>query len=127
MNYSVRFLALSIALLALTSTATAGTPPKPLPQSETVKAGGASSGDTKLIDINSATLTDLKSLPGIGTAHAKKIVEGRPYSSVDELKARKVLSNGIYDKIRDRISAKGRSKAATGEKSGVSVSGSTMH
>jgi competence protein ComEA len=127
MNYSVRFLALSIALLALTSTATAGTPSKPLPQSETLKAGGASSGDTKLIDINSATLMDLKSLPGVGTAYAKKIVEGRPYSSVDELKARKVLSNGIYDKIRDRISAKGHAKAATGEKLGVSASGSTMH
>lgn len=127
MNYIVRFLALSIALHALTSTAIAGTPPKPLPQSETVKAGGASSGDTKLIDINSATLTDLKLLPGVGTARAKKIVEGRPYSSVDELKARKVLSNGIYDKIRDRISAKERSKAAIGEKSGVSASGSTMH
>lgn len=127
MNYPVRFLVLSIALLALASTATAGTPPKPLPQSETVKAGGASSSGTKLIDINSATLTDLKSLPGVGTAYARKIVEGRPYSSVDDLKVRKVLSNGMYDKIRDRISAKGHPKAAAGERPGVPASGSTVH
>jgi competence protein ComEA len=124
---SVRFLVLSIAVLAMASTATAGAVPKPQSQSEAVKAGGVSSGDTKLIDINSATLTDLKSLPGVGTTYARKIVEGRPYASVDELKVRKVLSNGIYDKIRDRISAKGHPKAAAGEKSGVPASGSTVH
>jgi DNA uptake protein ComE-like DNA-binding protein len=81
----------------------------------------------KLVDINSATLTDLRSLPGIGTAYARKIVEGRPYASVDELKVRKVLSNGIYDKIRERISAKGHPKAGGGEKPGVPAPGSGLH
>ena len=127
MNYPVRFLVLSIALLALASTATAGTPPKPLPQPEAVKAGGVSSSGTKLIDINSATLLDLESLPGIGTATARKIVAARPYASVDELKSRKVLSNGTYDKVRDRISAKGHSNVVAGEKSGVSAPGSSTH
>lgn len=127
MIYSVRFLVLSAALLAVASTATADTAPKPLPRSETVKAGAVGNGDTKLVDINSATLTDLRSLPGIGTAYARKIVEGRPYGSVDELKARKVLSTGIYDKIRERISAKGHPKAGTGEKPSVSTPRGGMH
>ncbi|MBM4126323.1 MAG: helix-hairpin-helix domain-containing protein [Nitrospira sp.] len=127
MTYSAKFLILSIALLALGSTATAGTMPSPLPHSEAVKAGGAGSVDSKLIDINSATLTDLKSLPGIGTAYAKKIVEGRPYASVDDLKARKVLSHSTYDKIRERISAKGHAKAGVGDKPGVSAPSSKMH
>jgi len=127
MRNSVRFLVFSVALIATASTAIAGAVPKPPSQSETVKVGSTSSGDTKLIDINSATLTDLKALPGVGTAYARKIVEGRPYASVDELKVRKVLSNGIYDKIRDRISAKGHPKASAGEKSGVPASGSTVH
>lgn len=127
MLYSVRFLILSATLLAMNSLATAGTVPKPLPQSETVKAGAIDNGATKLVDINSATLTDLRSLPGIGTAYARKIVEGRPYASVDELKVRKVLSNGIYDKIRERISAKGHLKAVSGDKPGVSAPGSGVH
>lgn len=127
MNDSVRFLVLSVALLATASTAIAGAVPKPPSQSEAVKVGGAYSGESKLIDINSATLTDLKSLPGVGTAFARKIVEGRPYVSIDDLKTRKVLSNGTYDKIRDRISAKGHSKAVAGEKPGASVPGSGMH
>lgn len=124
---SVRFLVFSVALIATASTALAGAAPNPQSQSEAVKTGGASSGDAKLIDINSATLTDLKSLPGVGTAYARKIVEGRPYSSIDELKARKVLSSSTYDKIRDRVSAKGHPKAGAGEKPGVSASGSKMH
>lgn len=127
MIYSVRFLVLSIALLAVASTATAGTAPKPLTQSETLKAGAVGNGDTKLVDINSATLTDLRSLPGIGTAYARKIVEGRPYASVDELKARKVLSTGTYDKIRERISAKGQPKAGAGEKPSVSTPRGGVH
>ena len=124
---SVRFLVFSLAMIATASTAIAGAVPKPQSQSEAVKVGSVSSGDTKLIDINSATLTDLKSLPGVGTAYARKIVEGRPYASVDDLKARKVLSSGTYDKIRDRISAKGHSKAGAGEKPGASAPGSGAH
>ncbi len=127
MIYSVQFLALSIALLAMGAPVTAGTVPKPLPQSETIKAGGIDNGATKLVDINSATLTDLESLPGIGTAYARKIVEGRPYASIDELKVRKVLSNGTYDKIRERISVKGHPKAVVGDKPGMSASGSGVH
>ncbi|HEX5647734.1 MAG TPA: helix-hairpin-helix domain-containing protein [Nitrospira sp.] len=124
---SVRFLVFSVALIATASTAIAGAVPKSQSHSEAVKAGGASSGDAKLIDINSATLTDLKSLPGVGAAYARKIVEGRPYASVDDLKARKVLSSGTYDKIRDRISAKGHPKAVAGEKPGAATPGSGMH
>jgi DNA uptake protein ComE-like DNA-binding protein len=37
------------------------------------------------MNINTATLTDLETIPGVGTALAKLIVAGRPYASVDEL------------------------------------------
>lgn len=57
-----------------------------------------------LIDINSATLADLRSLPGVGTVTAQKIVAGRPYASIDDLKARKIVSVKTYDKIRDLVS-----------------------
>lgn len=38
-----------------------------------------------LVDINSATQAELEGLKGVGPATAKKIIEGRPYASVDGL------------------------------------------
>lgn len=37
------------------------------------------------VNLNTATLTELESIPGIGEVLAKQIVAGRPYKSVDEL------------------------------------------
>lgn len=37
------------------------------------------------IDLNTASQKDLESLKGVGPATAKKIIDGRPYKSVDEL------------------------------------------
>lgn len=39
-----------------------------------------------LIDLNAASQKDLESLKGIGPATAKKIIDGRPYKTVEELK-----------------------------------------
>jgi len=41
---------------------------------------------TEKVDINTATLTELEELPGIGTVMAQKIMAGRPYKSVQDLK-----------------------------------------
>lgn len=60
------------------------------------------------VDLNSASLEELRMLPGIGRAYSKKIVEHRPYKSVEELRTRKVLPQGTYRKIRDKVIANGR-------------------
>lgn len=38
-----------------------------------------------LVDLNSASQKDLEGLKGVGSATAKKIIENRPYKSIDEL------------------------------------------
>jgi DNA uptake protein ComE-like DNA-binding protein len=58
------------------------------------------------LDINSATLDQLKSLPGIGDAYSQKIVAGRPYRAKNELVQKKIIPQGVYDKIKDMIIAK---------------------
>jgi DNA uptake protein ComE-like DNA-binding protein len=63
------------------------------------------------LDINTATLDQLKELPGIGDAYSQKIVAGRPYRAKNELVQKKIIPQGVYDKIKDMIVAR-QSKAA---------------
>jgi hypothetical protein len=55
------------------------------------------------LDLNSATIEELRQIPGISEATAKKIVESRPYARTDELITKKILSKAAYDNIRGHI------------------------
>jgi competence protein ComEA len=61
---------------------------------------------TELMDINSASEKELATLPGIGEARAKAIVKGRPYKGKDDLVKKKILTQKVYDDVKDKIIAK---------------------
>jgi len=58
------------------------------------------------LDLNTASEADLKMIPGIGDAYAKKIIENRPYQGKDELVSRNVLPQATYAKIKGQIIAR---------------------
>jgi len=53
--------------------------------------------------INSASQAELEELPGIGVSLAKKIIESRPYTNIDELIAKAGLTSKVLDQIKDSI------------------------
>lgn len=63
------------------------------------------------ININSASAKDLESLPGVGPATAKKIIDNRPYKSVDEL-TKAGLSKKAIDKLRPMVTVGSAAPAA---------------
>ena len=62
------------------------------------------------VDINTATLSELEDLPGIGTVMAQRIMAGRPYKSVPDLKRAGIPPNTING-LTGRVKA-GRTPAA---------------
>src|SRR5689334_6577693 len=64
-----------------------------------------SAADANLLDINTATVEQLKALPGVGDAYSEKIIKHRPYKRKDELAQKKIIPQATYDKIKDQIVA----------------------
>ncbi|MFH0936720.1 MAG: SLBB domain-containing protein [Candidatus Daviesbacteria bacterium] len=68
------------------------------------QSGSVAGVSEGLININNATGAQLDQLPGVGTVTSSKIIDGRPYGSIEELLTKKVVSRAVYDKIKEKVS-----------------------
>lgn len=59
-----------------------------------------------LLDLNSATLFELKALSGIDDSSAERIVENRPYTTKIDLIGRRVIPDADYETIKHSITVR---------------------
>lgn len=70
-------------------------------------SNGTSNSKNAKVNINSATQSELETLPGIGSATALKIInyrkENGKFSSIEDIKKVKGIGNNKYENIKDLI------------------------
>ena len=70
---------------------------------EGVKEGLKAKG---LVNINTAAADQLRSLPGIDSARANRIIANRPYDHPDDLVKKRVVSQAEFDRISAQVAAR---------------------
>lgn len=97
---------LTIALAILLTGMTAAPVSYSATRSRAAKRTQTRAPSRNLIDINHASIEQLKSLPDIQDALAAKIVKNRPYANKTQLSSKGVIPAATYKKIRPLIIAK---------------------
>jgi beta-lactamase superfamily II metal-dependent hydrolase len=92
--------------------AVSGKSPRAAPDEQVARAdhrtrhSGGVKRPGRVIDINSASQQELEALPGIGPALARRIIEGRPYRRVEDLRRVKGIGEKRLAEIRAFVTAK---------------------
>jgi competence protein ComEA len=56
-----------------------------------------------LVNINTSSLKELDTLPGIGQVYGQSIIDHRPYSDIKELVSRGAIKESVYEKVKDKV------------------------
>lgn len=106
------FTVVLVALSVLTADVSAAQTSKKTKTPKPATASSTKPSDTTAkVDLNTASEKDLDNLPGVGSATAKKIIAGRPYSSVSDL-SKAGISAATIKKIAPLVTVSGAAVSA---------------
>lgn len=72
-----------------------------MPSGESTSVAGANTSSK--ININTASQSELESLPDIASVRASNIISNRPYQKIEGLLDKKIVSKSVFEKIKDQI------------------------
>ena len=73
---------------------------------ETIKdspSQGKGESFSEKTNINTASLSALDTLWGVGPVTAQKIIDNRPYTKIEALLDKKIVKTNVYDAIKDKV------------------------
>jgi len=65
---------------------------------------GSAGSVSNLVSVNTASQSELDTLPGVGPVTAQKIIDNRPYQTLGELVSKKAVGTALFEKIKDKMS-----------------------
>lgn len=77
------------------------------------------------ININTAPLSELTTLIGVGEVIGQRIIDARPFSSIGDIKSVKGIGDATYDKFKNDITVSGSSVSGGNEGDSDGVDGNT--
>jgi competence protein ComEA len=103
-------LAAALMVLGGTAVASAQTTPATPPKADSAMKHGGAMGDTAMkqagqvasVNLNTATQTQLESIPAL-KPYADKIIKGRPYKSVDQLADKNILPKDVLGATKSQL------------------------
>jgi competence protein ComEA len=75
----------------------------PIQGKTTQQTEGSSVISSKTISINTASVSELDTLSGVGPVTAKKIIDNRPYTNLVDLVTKKAMGQSLFDKLKNQL------------------------
>lgn len=75
----------------------------PFEHDDVLGSESENSETSSLVNINTASLSELDTLPRVGPVTAQKIIDNRPYQSLDSLLTKEVIGESTFNDIKNSI------------------------
>lgn len=76
---------------------------QPTPNPADTELNQSSTSSQEKVNINRASLNELIALPGIGEVYAQRIIDARPYQSIEGLKSVAGIGSKRYEQLKEHV------------------------